>query len=151
MRFTRTKWRYEERELSRRRRAAILLSQKRQRERLPLFAEIVAEGQASVEETALAQNQAEAEWVDGVRDRRARWWRMARADLFALSSNERSLVLAYWNEHAWLPGTPEYLADLVHGFKAGRITAEKMADDLASMRATRERLGPRAPRPEHQK
>lgn len=151
MRFTRTRWRFEERELSRRRRAAILNSQKRQRDRLPLFAEIVAEAQKSVEETAVEQNLAEASWVEECRDRRARWWHQARAELFSLSDNERALVLAYWNAHHWLPGTPEYLADLVHSFKTGQISPEKMTADIEMMRATRERLGPRAPRPEHQK
>lgn len=147
MRFTRTKWTYEQRMLTQRRRAAILLSQRRQRERLPLLAPIIADGQKSVEETAQAQDSAEAQWVDEARAMRARWWRKARAALFALSDNERALVTSYWNAHHWLPGTPEYLADLVWSFTQGNITPDKMAQDVERMLANRVRLGPRAPRP----
>ena len=116
-----------------RKRAAAGRAQRRQREALPLLAELVAEGQPPVEvvmaERLVRWAESEAAW----RAQRAADWHRARRWIAVLPPAERAAVLAYWNGHRWLPGTPTYLLDTLHALATGRLV---IADGtLQSVRA----------------
>lgn len=101
--------------------AAILRTQRAARNLLPLFAELIAEGQRSVEEEhdhrAQARELAQAEW----RARRAAKWQQGRAEFSRFDSALRRHLLDHWNRHRWLPGTPEYLLTMLHMQRTGRL------------------------------
>jgi len=113
-----------------RKRAAVLVSQRRQRERLPLLAPLIAEAQPSVEAVIDERSARFARTEQDWRIKRAADWRRARARPAALPANTRPLVLAYWNRHRWFPGDPVYLLDLLHGLEVGRETLQKMQESL---------------------
>lgn len=113
-----------------RKRAAVLVSQRRQRERLPLLAPLIADAQPSVDVVIDERCARFAGTEQAWRANRAADWRRARARLASLPDNARPLVLAYWNRHRWFPGDPVYLLDLLHGLDVGRETLEKMRENL---------------------
>ena len=114
MRFTRfPRWSYE---VTTRKVAAHSVKQRRERERLSLFADEVATAQASEPSAAdVVQQRAQAlarGWAD-LRSSNALWWLQARAALRALPEPHQSAVLDRWQHHRWLPGSANYLAGLV--------------------------------------
>src|SRR5580704_16431147 len=100
-----------------RKRVAALRAQKKQRDALPLLANLIAEQQPPIDEVMerRAVNWTRHEIVD--RLRRARMWREGRRRLAAMSDNLRPVVLAYWNNHRWLPGDPLYFVDMLHSIE----------------------------------
>ncbi len=52
---------------------------------------------------------------------RARRWRAARRILALYAHDINRALLAYWNNHRWLPGDPGYLLDALHRFETGRL------------------------------
>ena len=62
-------------------RAAVALSQRRQRERLPLLAELIAETQPSIDDLMATRVKHWIEWEQRDRDHRAGLWRRARRAL----------------------------------------------------------------------
>lgn len=126
---------------------SIRRSMKRQQDRLPLLAPIIAEEQGTPEEWRDGQEGASNRFAQAMRDDRARRWREARRSLADLG-NMAPLVREYWQVHRWLPGLPEHLAALVGSVRRGRLTPEDLEEGIARNKATTERVGPQPPRPE---
>ena len=104
-----------------RKRAAAARWQQRQRDSLPLLAPLIAVAQPSVEQV-MAERVAHWDSTEqDCRDRRAGQWRRARRLLDEHAPAVRQALLAYWNGHRWLPGDPDYLLDMLHGFATGRL------------------------------
>ena len=68
-------------------RAAVALSQRRQRDRLPLLADLIATEQPSIEAVIEERHQAWPKWHQEKRDDRASKWREARRQLAAYPSS----------------------------------------------------------------
>jgi hypothetical protein len=102
-----------------RKRAAVLVSQRRQREKLPLFADLIAETQPSVEDVIAHRHAVWPVAEQKRRDELAGKWREARAAVFAMPDEARKPFLAWWNAHRWFPGDPGYLSSAVRGFHKG--------------------------------
>lgn len=104
-----------------RKKAAATRWQRRQRERLPLLAPLIAEAQPSIDEVMAERverwDSSERWW----RDQRAGMWRRARRHVDGHDPAVRRALLDYWNNHRWLPADPEYLLDMLHGFDTGRL------------------------------
>lgn len=105
-----------------RKRAALRRNQQRQRDTLPLFAEMIAAEQPH-EDLVMAERAARwARLEQERRDRRAAKWREARRRLAGLGHNLHPRVLHYWNTHRWLPGEPTYLLGVIHSIEVGNLT-----------------------------
>lgn len=104
-----------------RKRAAVLVSQRRQREKLPLFADQIAEQQPSVDEVIAARHEYFPRAQQERRDKLAADWREVRARVAALPDDIRKPFLAYWNNHRWLPGDPSYLGSAVREVEQGGL------------------------------
>jgi len=107
-----------------RKRAAAVRLQRRQRDKLPLLARLIAETQPPIEVVMATRV---ATWITSEqqdRDRRATLWQRARCVLDRHEPTSRRVLLEYWNGHRWLPGDPMYLLDLLHGFSRGRYIIE---------------------------
>ncbi|TIQ93943.1 MAG: hypothetical protein E5X36_28125 [Mesorhizobium sp.] len=88
MRHFRTR-RYGPFEDTRRKRLALARKQRLEREKLPLFSEMIAEEQPDAD-TVMAQRAEQAViWEQNTRGRRAANWRRARSRLFAYGDNIR--------------------------------------------------------------
>ena len=107
-----------------RKRAAAVRLQRRQRDKLPLLAPLIAEAQPGIDEVMATRVAQWTEWEQKDRDRRAAKWHGARAALDRHEPATRRALLDYWNGHKWLPGDPWYLLDLLHGFGKGRLLIE---------------------------
>ena len=107
-----------------RKRAAAVRLQRRQRDKLPLLAPLIAETQPGIDEVMTTRVAHWADWEQRDRNRRAADWRKARAALDRQEPAMRRALLNYWNGHRWLPGDPMYLLDLLHGFGGGRLVIE---------------------------
>lgn len=107
-----------------RKRAAFHRSQRQQRERLPLLADLIAEQQPSVEAEMARRAVWWPEQQQEDRDRRARAWRRARARLAAYGGNLRPILRQLWRECPY-PADPACLLDLLHGVDTGRIDPER--------------------------
>ena len=103
-----------------RKRAAFHRSQRQKREKLPLFAELIAETQHDVD-TEMARRAVwwPAQQQEG-RDRRAAEWRRARARLFARGGNVRARLTELWRTCPY-PADPVYLHGLLTDFDRGRL------------------------------
>lgn len=107
--------------VSDRKRAAARRLQQRQREALPLLAELVAEQQPCIDQLMQDRVKAWGATEQSARDWQAQRWRQARRTLDAHDPETRRALLAYWNGHRWLPGDASYLLDMLHGFTRGRL------------------------------
>ena len=107
-----------------RKRAAFATKQRREREALPLFADMVAAGQHSVEEEMARRAVWWPEWQRERRDERARVWRMARACLFEFSEAARRSIRRAWRDCPY-PADPYSFADLLHQIRVGRVDPER--------------------------
>ena len=103
-----------------RKRAALARSQRLQRERLPLFADLVAARQPSEDEEMARR----ADWWPRLqqekRDERAHAWRRARARLAAFDDQLRPILIALWRTCPY-PADPVCLLDLLHQITVGRV------------------------------
>lgn len=106
-----------------RKRAAAVRLQRRQRDKLPLLASLIAEAQPPIDELMATRVAHWIEWERKDRDRRAAKWREARAALGRHDPATRRALLDYWNGQRF-PGDPWYLLDLLHGFSKGRYLVE---------------------------
>ncbi|XUM25069.1 hypothetical protein ACRAVF_33940 (plasmid) [Bradyrhizobium oligotrophicum S58] len=105
---------------TRRKRLALARSQRMQRDRLPLFAELIAENQPSADVEMERRAADWIEWTKRDRARRARDWRRARAKLAGYGDNVRRALLNYWNRCRW-PADPSYLLSMMHMFDTGHL------------------------------
>lgn len=123
MRFSRWSWRQKFTDTTRKR-AGVLRHQKRQRDRLPLLAPLIAETQPSVDDEMAHRALAWDDWQQDLRDRRAAHWRRARARLASYGDNLRAAIRAMWQEAPY-PAEPEYLLDMLHRIDTGQVTPER--------------------------
>ena len=103
-----------------RKRAAFLAKQRREREALPLFAGVNADGQHSVDEEMARRAEIWPRRQQQDRDDRARKWREARARLFAFDDGLRRVIRVAWRTCPY-PADPSYFADLLHQIGVGKI------------------------------
>lgn len=105
--------------------AAILRRQAQDRAALPLFAEMIAAEQPSVDEVHARRA---AAWEASEREdraRRAHDWRRARRSLREIEPIEmRERLRDFWDRHRWFPGTPSYLLSMLHMWRTGRLDME---------------------------
>ena len=106
-------------------RLALERRQRREREALPLLAEIVAEDQPDADTVMAARADAWDQNTRRARQRRATAWREARSRLSSLSHNERSVLRDAWNRAPY-PADPVYLLDFLHGYAVGRFTLDRI-------------------------
>jgi len=108
-----------------RKRAAAVRLQRRQRDKLPLLASLLAETQPSIDQVMTTRVDNWIVWEQKDRDRRAAQWRRGRTLLDQHEPATRQALLAYWNGQRWLPADPMYLLDLLHGFGRGRYVIDE--------------------------
>jgi hypothetical protein len=101
-------------------RAAVALSQRRQRDRLPLLADLIAAEQPSIEAVIEERHQAWPQWQQEKRDDRASKWREARRQLAAYPLIMRHAIRRLWNDAPY-PGDPSYLSDFLLQIERGRL------------------------------
>lgn len=87
-----------------RKRAAFLTKQRREREALPLFADMVAATQHSVDEEMADRAMWWPRQQQRLRDERAKVWRRARADLFAFPEPRRRSIRRAWRDCPYTVG-----------------------------------------------
>jgi len=104
-----------------RKRAAAARKQRLEQQALPLFADMVAEQQPSIDVVMTERAARWAEIDQRWRDMRAADWRRTRVQLSSLPGDIRQAMLRYWNGHRWLPGDPSYLADAIHRLRTGAL------------------------------
>jgi hypothetical protein len=112
-----------------RKRAALRRKQRKEREALPLLADLIAEAQPG-EDDVMAERA--LYWAASeVRDRayRAGRWREARRRLAALTGNERAILRRAW-DCAPYPADPVYLLDFLHSYSVGRFPLDNLPFDL---------------------
>ena len=106
-----------------RKEAALLRRLRLEREAYPLFADVVAAGQPTVDQVK-RQRTAQAERMEReARQRQAESWRKARAAVWAIPDPDRAQVLRYWNTHGHFPGAPNYLLYVVKQYMTGGLEA----------------------------
>jgi len=101
-------------------RAAVALSQRRQRDRLPLLAELIAAAQPSIEAVIEERHQAWPKWQQEKRDDRVSQWREARRQLAAFPLIMRHAIRRLCNDAPY-PGDPSYLGDFLLQIERGRV------------------------------
>jgi hypothetical protein len=104
-----------------RKRAAAQRWQKRQRDALPLLADLVAEQQTPIDQVMQDRVRTWGTTEQSSRDGQAARWREGRRRLDACDPTTRRALLDYWNNDRWLPGDATYLLDMLHRFDMGRL------------------------------
>ena len=104
---------------SSRTRSAVALSQRRQRDKLPLLADLIAAEQPSIEAVIEERHRSWPKWQQEKRDLRAESWRKARRQLAAYSLITRHAIRRLWNDAPY-PGDPSYLSDFLLQIERGR-------------------------------
>lgn len=105
---------------TRRKRLALARSQRMQREKLPLLAELIAEKQPDADTVMTQRAEQWIEWTKRDRAKRAKDWREARSRLAAYGDNVRPALLNYWNNCRW-PADPGYLKTMLHMYDTDRL------------------------------
>jgi hypothetical protein len=103
-----------------RKRAAIALSQRRQRDKLPLLADLIAAEQLSIEAVIEQRHHSWPKWQQDKRDQRAASWWDARRKLQAYPLITRHAIRRLWNDAPY-PGDPSYLSDFLRQIERGRV------------------------------
>jgi len=101
-------------------RGAVALSQQRQRDKLPLLADLIAAEQPSIDEVIEKRQDAWPKWQQDTRNHRAASWREARRGLEAYPLITRHAICRLWNAAPY-PGDPCYLGDFLLQIERGRI------------------------------
>lgn len=107
-----------------RKRAAFVRKQRREREALPLFSDMIAAGQHGVDEEMARRA---AWWPDQQqrgRDERAKVWRRARARFFEFSGERRASIRRAWRDCPY-PADPYAFADLLHQIRVGKVDPDR--------------------------
>lgn len=103
-----------------RKRSALARKQRLEREKLPLFAEIIAEKQLDADTIMAARAVNHERWQQSFRDDRAQQWRKARKRFFSHGENLRPVLRRLWNTSPY-PKTPVYLLGMLHDYAVGRL------------------------------
>lgn len=101
-------------------RAAVALSQRRQREKLPLLADLIAAEQPSIDAVIGERHRNWPKWQQQKRDQRAELWREARRRLTAYPLITRHAIRRLWDVAPY-PGDPSYLSDFLLQIERGRV------------------------------
>lgn len=110
-------------EATSRKRSAVLIRQRKDREKLPLFGELIRETQADPDDVlrdraaSIMRNQIEN------RQRAAADWLRGRSAMRALPEPERGAFLRYWNRLK-SPATGTYLLSYLNMLATGRLVME---------------------------
>lgn len=110
-----------------RKRAAFFAKQRREREAMPLFSEMIAQEQRqrkNVDEVMQQRAESFAKRTQEVRDHRARKWREARARIASYDEPARTIIRKFWNDAPY-PATAEYLLGMLHDIEKGRIQLDR--------------------------
>jgi hypothetical protein len=104
---------------------------KRERDRAPLFAAEIAAVQPTAEERITAIDAAAAAWLANRRHELAASWRASRHELRSMPGPEALAILHEW-QYGHLPGSPEYLANLIHARRNGTPIDPLIAAQVAA-------------------
>jgi hypothetical protein len=107
-----------------RKRAAFLTKQRREREALPLFAGVIADGQHGVDEEMARRAEVWPLRQQQDRDARAAKWREARGRLFAFDDQRRAVIRRIWRTCPY-PADPYSFADLLHQIRVGKVDPDR--------------------------
>jgi hypothetical protein len=107
-----------------RKRAAFATKQRREREALPLFANMIAAGQHSVEEEMADRAVWWPQQQRRLRDERAAVWRQARTRLFEFSEQKRGAIRRAWRDCPY-PADPYSLVDFLYQIAVGKVDPER--------------------------
>jgi hypothetical protein len=103
-----------------RKRAALARSQRLQREKLPLFADLIAARQPSEDEEMARRTDWWPRQQQEKCDERAQAWRPARVRLAAVHGQLRPILIALWRTCPG-PAVPVCLLELLHQITVGRV------------------------------
>lgn len=135
-----------------RKRAAVLVSQRRVREKHPLLAPLIAEQQPHPDAVLAERAESWPRWQQDRRDQRARDWRRARARLSTFEPLLRKRLRELWDTAPY-PADPVYLLDFLHSVQVGRVdpatlkwrmTPEEAEAARTRLAASMQRQRPRA-------
>lgn len=107
-----------------RKRAAFHRSQRDQRNKLPLLADLIGEAQPTVEEEMARRAQAWLSAQQRRRDERAALWRRARARLIVHGDKVRPILRKLWNEAPY-PADPYSLLDFLTQYERGLVDFDR--------------------------
>lgn len=107
-----------------RKRAAFLTRQRRDREKLPLFAGMIGATQHRVDEEMDRRAQWWPEQQQRRRGERAEVWRRAQARLFEFPDAQRQTIRRAWRDCPY-PADPHSFADFLHQIHVGRLDPER--------------------------
>lgn len=130
MRFTRYP-KSEPYEITPRKLAAARRAVQREKDRYPLFPELLTHQTAEERLEATATSQ--AEWRQHVRDHQAKQWRRARKSLRELPPGPRTAITRYWRVCGH-PGDPVYLLSIIHEHKARKVCFWHVMAELRRLR-----------------
>jgi hypothetical protein len=104
---------------------------RREKDRYPLFPELVRHQAA---EDTLASIAAQREtWWQEMRERQAKLWRNARQALRDLTTGPRAAIKRYW-EICGCPGDPAYLLTIIHEHRARKVCYWHVMAELRRLR-----------------
>ena len=107
-----------------RKRAAFLTKQRREREALPMFADMIAATQHCVDEEMFRRARWWPQQQQRLHDERAKVWRRARARLFAFPDAVRCSIRRAWRDCPY-PADPYSFADLLHEIRIGKVDPDR--------------------------
>jgi hypothetical protein len=111
--------------------AAARRAVQREKDRYPLFPELLKHQTA---EDRLASIAVERErWWHEMRDRQANGWRKARQNLNRLPSGPRAAMKRYWETYG-CPGDPVYLLTMIHNHKVRKVCYWHVMAELRRLR-----------------
>jgi hypothetical protein len=111
--------------------AAARRAVQREKDRYPLFPELLKH-QTAEDRLASIANEQEA-WWQQMLDRHANMWRKARQSLNRLPPGPRAAIKRYW-KICGCPGDPVYLLTLVHGHRARKVCYWHVVAELRRLR-----------------
>jgi hypothetical protein len=111
--------------------AAARRAVQREKDRYPLFSELVKHQTAEDRLTSIAVEQ--ETWWQEMRDRQAQRWRKARQALRDLPTGPRTAIKRYW-EICGYPGNPVYLLTLIHEHRARKVCYWHVMAELRRLR-----------------
>jgi len=134
-------WRPDEvrRGVTPRRLAAARRVLQKEQEKLPLFAEAIAEQQPTPEARVLFFDDRAVSTTQSARKRRAQGWKRARTLLRSMCDKERASLLWHWNRSAF-PKDPSYLLDLIHQWNRGWRPKVLSEEDFKKFEEGRKRV-----------
>jgi hypothetical protein len=133
MRFTRYPGRYIDRDEApnKRRLSSARRALQRERDKAPLFAREIAAEQPTPEGRIQQLDAGAAAWLADRRRGVAAGWKACRAELRSLPADLMLAILREW-QYGYLPGSHEYLANLIHSRRRGDRPGELMEAQITA-------------------